>query len=206
MPSHFAKGKDSNNYKLLSLIAKGSEETRAVYDTMLKFWDVDQSEGIGLDRLGKDEGILRGSWDDEEYRKMIKIQCILNLSEGDIPTMNLILDAYLGGNFLGFEEGWVSYQRPATLILETRPSESPHPLDLFKKIKTSGVGIIHVEVLNPDEPSLYQASICLSGEITTIYPYYANTPIEAVIEYAQGAYNQDVETITLFMEGDGIVE
>ena len=68
MPSHFAKDKESNNYKLLSLIAQGSEETRTVYDTMLKFWDVDQSEGVGLDRLGKDEGIACGSGDDTEYR------------------------------------------------------------------------------------------------------------------------------------------
>ena len=28
-----------------------------------------QAEGYGLDRLGKDEGISRGGWEDEEYRK-----------------------------------------------------------------------------------------------------------------------------------------
>ena len=140
MPSHFAKDKDSNNYKLLSLIAKGSEETRAVYDTTLKFWDVDQSEGVGLDRLGKDEGILRGSWDDEEYRKMIKIQCILNLSEGDIETMNQIMDAYMGYDFIGFEEGWKDFE-PATLLLNIRSSAKTVPDSLVRRIKTAGVGI-----------------------------------------------------------------
>jgi len=48
---------------------------------------------------------------------------------------------------------------------------------------------------------MYKASVCLSGEVTTIYPYYANTPIEATIEWYQGAYQQDVETITLYQGG-----
>lgn len=148
LPSHFAKDNDSNNYKLLSLIAKGSDETRAVYDTMLKFWDVDQSEGIGLDRLGKDEGILRGGWDDEEYRKMIKIQCILNLSEGDIDTMNQIMDAYMGKDFVGFEEGWKDFE-PATLLLNIRASSKTVPDSLVSRIKAGGVGIyIHLNELN----------------------------------------------------------
>lgn len=206
VPSHFARDVDSNNYKLLSLIAQNSEDNRQLYETILKFWDIDQAAGIGLDRLGKDEGISRGRMNDQEYRKMIKIQSMMNLSEGDIPTMNLIMDAYLGEHFLGFEEGWINYQRPATLILETRPSENPLPFLLVNKIKTAGVGVIQVEILNPNEPVLYQGAACLSGEITTIYPYYANTPIEATIQYKQAAYHQDVEMITLYMEGDERVE
>ena len=137
---------------------------------------------------------------------MIKIQSMMNLSEGDIPTMNLIMEAYLGEHFLGFEEGWVAYQRPATLILETKPSENPLPFTLARKIKAAGVGIIQVEVLNPNEPVIYQGAACFSGEITTIYPYYADTPIEATIQHKQAAYNQDVEMITLYMEGDERVE
>lgn len=138
MPSHFAKDEDSNNYKLLSLIAQGSEETRAIYNTMLKFWDVDQSEGIGLDRLGKDEGISRGSWDDEEYRKMIKIQCIVNMSDGDIPTMNTILDAYMGTDFIGLQDGYINFE-PASLVLHLNSASKRLPIELAKRIKPAGV-------------------------------------------------------------------
>ncbi len=140
MPRHFTRAKDSNNYKLLSIIAENGVENLAIQQTILKYWDVDQAEGFGLDRLGKDEGISRGGWDDEEYRKMIKIQCILNLSEGDIGTMNQIMDAYMGNDFIGFEEGWKEFE-PATLLLNIRATAKTIPDTLVKRIKTAGVGI-----------------------------------------------------------------
>lgn len=140
MPRQYASDEDSNNYKLLKIIAENSVENLAIQQTILKYWDVDQAEGYGLDRLGKDEGIARGSWDDDEYRKMIKIQCILNLSEGDIDTMNQIMDAYMGKDFIGFEEGWKEFD-PATLLLNVRASAKSITDTLIKRIKTAGVGI-----------------------------------------------------------------
>lgn len=140
MPRQYASDEDSNNYKLLKIIAENSVENLAVQQTILKYWDVDQAEGYGLDRLGKDEGISRGGWDDDEYRKMIKIQCILNLSEGDIDTMNQIMDAYMGNDFIGFEEGWKEFD-PATLLLNVRASAKSIPDTLIRRIKTAGVGI-----------------------------------------------------------------
>lgn len=140
MPRQYAREEDSNNYKLLKIIAENGIENLAIMQTILKYWDVDQSEGYGLDRLGKDEGIARGGWDDEEYRKMIKIQCILNLSEGDLETMNQIMDAYMGHDFVGFEEGWRDFE-PATLLLNIRASTKTVPDSLVRRIKTAGVGI-----------------------------------------------------------------
>lgn len=137
MPQHFAHDKDSNNYKLLKIIAENSNENRTTYETMLKYWDVDQSEGVALDRLGKDEGIFRGGWADEEYRKMIKIQCILNLSEGDIDTMNQILDAYMEQGFIGLEDGWDI--EPASIIANVDEKATSFPDWLIKRIKPAGV-------------------------------------------------------------------
>jgi len=140
LPSHFSKDEDSNNYKLLSIIAENSNENRVVYDTVLKYWDVDQAEGIGLDRLGKDEGISRGGMNDEEYRKMIKIQCIVNMSDGDIPTMNLILDAYMEQGFIGLQDGWAEFE-PASLLLNISSSATTIPEELIKRIKPAGVRV-----------------------------------------------------------------
>ncbi|GLC88267.1 DUF2612 domain-containing protein [Lysinibacillus piscis] len=140
MPRHFTRAEDSNNYKLLKIIAENGVENVAIQQTILKYWDIDQAEGYGLDRLGKDEGIARGGWDDEEYRKMIKIQCILNLSEGDMEVMNQIMDAYMGDAFIGFEEGWRDFE-PATLLLNIRASAKAVPMELVKRMKTAGVGI-----------------------------------------------------------------
>lgn len=140
MPSQFKKNPESNNFKLLSLLASGSVENRTTYDTMLKYWDIDQAQGIGLDRLGKDEGITRGNMTDAEYRKMIKIQCIVNLSEGDIPTMNTILDAYMGNHFIGLQDGYVDFE-PATLLLHLKNGVSSVPDDLIRRIKPAGVRV-----------------------------------------------------------------
>lgn len=62
MPRQYPKNEESNNYKLLKIIAENGVENLAIQQTILKYWDVDQSEGYGLDRLGKDEGISRGGW------------------------------------------------------------------------------------------------------------------------------------------------
>ncbi|MEO4053364.1 hypothetical protein [Solibacillus sp. CAU 1738] len=140
MPHQFTQAEESNNYKLLKIIAETSVQNLAIQQTILKYWDIDQAEGYGLDRLGKDEGISRGGWDDDEYRKMIKIQCILNLSEGDIDTMNQIMDAYMDHDFIGFEEGWKEFE-PATLLLNIRASAKTVPDVLIKRMKTAGVGI-----------------------------------------------------------------
>ncbi|QTD40621.1 hypothetical protein [Sporosarcina sp. Te-1] len=123
LPSHYNKSTDSNNYKALSLVAKHIEANGNLYKTIQKFWDVDQAEGAGLDRLGKDEGISRGSFDDETYSKMIKIQYIVNMSEGDIESLNAILTAYMGDGFVNIEEGWNSFLREGTYPTDGRHTD-----------------------------------------------------------------------------------
>ncbi len=144
LPSHFKKATESNNYKLLSIIAEQSNDNRKLYDTILKFWDVDQAKGIGLDRLGKEEGLSRGSYDDETYRKLIKIQFIVNMSEGDIESLNAILRAYMGDDFLYLEEGWESFlEEPAALILNVKETAVSIPYSLVRRIKSAGVAIYY---------------------------------------------------------------
>lgn len=140
LPSHFANAPESNNYKLLSIVADNSYENRTVYETIQKFWDVDTAKGVALDRLGKEEGISRGGWNDEEYRKMIKIQNIVNLSEGDTPTMNLILDAYIEEGFIGLQDGWADFE-PASLLLNITNQVTDVPTDLIRRIKPAGVRV-----------------------------------------------------------------
>lgn len=140
LPRLYAQDEDSNNYKLMKIVASATDETRVVYDTIQKFWDIDRSEGIGLDRLGKDEGISRGGWDDEEYRKMIKIQCVINLSEGDIPTMNLILDTYMEGDFIGFQDAFHTvFEEPAAIVGHVKINAPSPPSSLIKRLKSAGV-------------------------------------------------------------------
>lgn len=142
LPSHYDKNPSSNNYKALSLVAKHIDDSEELYATIQKFWDVDQAVGKGLDRLGKDEGISRGSYDDDTYRKLIKIEFIVNMSEGDAEVMNTILEAYMGDDFLYIEEGWSSVlEEPAAMIINLSESATSFQWDLMARIKPAGVGI-----------------------------------------------------------------
>lgn len=195
LPSHYAKDPDSNNYKAFSLVARGIQENEELYATIRKYWDVDQAEGKGLDRLGKDEGISRGSYDDETYRKMIKIQYLVNMSEGDIEAINTILTAYMGEDFLGLEEGWTSrYKEPASLVIEAIPSSTDFPLDLMQRIKAAGVGFKVVKIMNSKQRF---AIAGLSGETTTIYPWTPNE-IELKLQKQMASAFQSVETFTVY--------
>lgn len=144
LPSHYDKSPSSNNYKALSLVAKHIDDSEELYATIQKFWDVDQAVGKGLDRLGKDEGISRGSYDDDTYRKLIKIEFIVNMSEGDAEAMNTILEAYMGDDFLYTEEGWSSIlEEPASLIINVSKDAESIPFKLVKRIKPTGVRVYY---------------------------------------------------------------
>lgn len=207
MPSHFAKDENSNNYKLLKIVAENSVENRAVYETILKFWDVDQSQGIGLDRLGKNVGIGRGSWNDTDYRKMIKIQSILNLSEGDIPTMNLIMDAYMGDAFIGFQDGWKFFD-PATLIAYIKDASKPLPGNILKKIKSAGVGThwmlnqimghIHVQV----KSHTFEVPYPITNMFTTAEMHGVMTKIAASLDVHSIDSNVNYRVANMFTTED----
>lgn len=207
MPSHFAKDENSNNYKLLKIVADNSVENRTVYDTILKFWDVDQSQGIGLDRLGKNVGIARGSWNDADYRKMIKIQSILNLSEGDIPTMNLIMDAYMGDAFLGFQDGWKLFG-PATLIANIKDASKPLPGNILKKIKSAGVSTHWVlnqlmgQINVQSKSYSFDVPYPVTNMFTTAEIHGSLTRINVGIESNSYAFNANSPITNMFTTND----
>ena len=75
------------------------------------------------------------------YRKMIKIQYVVNLSDGDLETMSLILKAYMEEGFGGIEEGWDSdFGEPASFLVHLNDGADYFPSDLIKRIKPAGVG------------------------------------------------------------------
>lgn len=158
LPSHFAKSPDSNNYKALSLVAKHIDDEEKLFSTIQKYWDVDQAEGIGLDRLGKDEGISRGSYDDEMYRKMIKIQYIINISNGEIESINAILTAYLEDAFLYIEEGWELHNEPASFFINVSSLKQDFPYPLLQAIKAAGVAA-KVTLQQQDEMNIFAGGI-----------------------------------------------
>lgn len=194
LPSHFDKSPDSNNYKAMLLAAKHIEDIEELYTTILKFWDVDQAEGNGLDRLGKDEGISRGSFDDETYRKMIKIQYIINLSNGEIESINSILKAYLGDSFLYIEEGWERHNEPASFFVNVSSLKQDFPYALLQKIKAAGVAA-KVTLKQQDVLNLYFGGIISTRNKIQIRPAAFKMPSIQQTKYYAGFISMRSRTI-----------
>lgn len=205
VPSHFNKSLDSNNYKALSLIANHIKDSETLYSTIQKFWDIDQAKGIGLDRLGKDEGISRGSYDDETYRKFIKIEYIINISDGDIEVINTILDAYMHDNFLGIDEGWNRYiGEPASLVVNVDQVSQDLPFDLLKRIKPAGVKISVATQRNIDS-GLQIGGVVSEYQVTNILtPEFELEDLHTTISYGAivAKYNTTKISITPFAIDD----
>ena len=117
---NYRKDEDSNNYKLLDL---GHQEHLKIQKALflIELWrDMDEAEGITLDRIGKNVLELREGRSDIEFRRAIKIKIRGNLSAGTIEDLNAIAYALFGESFQYVSETWHQSQydyEPAGLAL-----------------------------------------------------------------------------------------
>lgn len=118
LTDNYNKKMDHGILKLIKLMAEQSNNNELSYELMRKSRDVDLAIGPALDVIGSNVGLSRGSMNDEQYKRMIKIKIIANLSIGDIPTLNKVYKAYLGEHFKGIKEGWnYLFHEVASLVL-----------------------------------------------------------------------------------------
>ncbi|SFP19162.1 hypothetical protein [Salibacterium halotolerans] len=117
----YTKRPDSNIAKLMAVV--GEEIQEKLFDTrdaIVYYQDIDNAEGKVLDRFGQDVGQQRNGMDDQSYRYMIKTKDSANFSNGDIETINEIMDNLLGDAYKGLAECW-RYEKydnePAALVL-----------------------------------------------------------------------------------------
>lgn len=212
LPENYRTDEESNNYRLLALAAKGSEDTRALYDTIQRFWDVDQASGIGLDRLGKEEGISRGSYDEETYRRLIKVQYVVNMSDGSIEDINTILRAYMGDNFLYQQEGWCSdFEEPAAIMVNIANKTESFPVELMQKIKPNAVAFYIVANQLFEWFKLYARSYTLevkypiTGRFRTAPMPGASAEWPYVLSAHAYQFNVDYKRCGRFRAGQGVV-
>ena len=87
LPDSYAKGTDSNNYKLLSLneqaIADVKADAQAVYEAL----DLQNATGRTLELYGEMIGQKRGVLNDLQYRYMILTRMGINTAQGNYETV-----------------------------------------------------------------------------------------------------------------------
>ena len=142
LTDNYDKNENSNVTKMLRLIGEGANENERSYELMKYLNDIDTATGEMLDVKGNNVGLARGIYADDEYRRLIKVKTIANLSNGDIPTMNKVLSAFMGKSFVGIQDGYQHTGEYATLFVKVSNTANYIPKDLVEDIKAAGV-VVH---------------------------------------------------------------
>lgn len=121
LPDSYAKGKSSNNYKLLNIneqaIADAKVDAQAVVDML----DMQQATGRTLELYGEMVGQKRGALNDIQYRYMILTRIGINVVQGNYET---VIDAVKNMFGCGAEQIVIrDSEKPCRVRLETFPLE-----------------------------------------------------------------------------------
>lgn len=87
LPDSYAKGKDSNNYKLLNLNEQAIADAKADARAVVNMVDLQQATGHTLDLYGDMVGQKRGQLNDAQYRVMILTKVSTNTVQGNYETV-----------------------------------------------------------------------------------------------------------------------
>ena len=201
LTDNYNKSPDGNIGKWYQIITRELEEVERAFKDIKEYQDMDKAVDRTLDHIGKNVLEYRNTADDNLYRLLIKTKIIANLSKGDIETINEVASVLLGDGFIGISETWndSSYNNePAGLVLKMKNKANTLPFSAIDRVIAGGVGIKWVLEFKQDESDIYIASVVLSGEETTIYPYRV-TELEArtKVNIALG-YNTSVEEGTIY--------
>lgn len=147
LPDSYAKGKDSNNYKLLNLneqaIADVKADAQAVYDSL----DLKNATGRTLELYGEMVGQKRGVLTDEQYYYMILTKLGINSVQGNYATistmMQRIFDCKASDIILrdGASSGKVEVEQFPLAVLIGAGFTSKQAIELVESLLPIGVTI-----------------------------------------------------------------
>jgi len=96
LPSTYTKNPASVLFRLFRIVGTECESLRKALLTTERYRDIDQAEGVTLDRIGSNVRQPRGLLNDVLYRAVIKAKVASQLSPGDLDSIKRIVAAMLG--------------------------------------------------------------------------------------------------------------
>ena len=192
LPDTYDKSDDSNLSKLIKIFRNELKEINKMKEDLADQKDVDKAENIYLDRIGANIGQPRGSFNDDQYRALIKSKIQQNLSPGDINNLldyiSTILQisrsdvALYQGFTSNFEKLWGENQSAALLI------EMPYfeffaglPYSVIENLVAAGVAVRWLIIF--DNRNLIFVSSRFNGQSDTFH-------------FAGQLYSKPIETAT----------
>lgn len=163
----------TNIGRLFYLMGWGFDILRDQTEKVRLWDDIDVAQGIALDRIGANYGVVRGTASDEIYRVMIKVKILSMLAAGNLDTLISAAASLFGVtvNDVKCEEVF-----PAKVYLYINEDELDEEhknvasiiADLMKRIKAAGVGIrIFYRVYRTQEANMRMGTaVCV---MTTIH-------------------------------------
>ena len=127
---NYRKDDDSNISKLLSIFNFESDRVNDAFRTIDDYRHISNATGVTLDNIGKNVLLDRDGMDDVTYRLFLRLKIKMNLSGGQIKTINEIMPQIMGINFLYFREVWndpIYFSEPAAIEISY--------LNLFDMVK-----------------------------------------------------------------------
>lgn len=144
LPGHWNLSEYSNNRKLVELICERSNDLYDSLSYMRKMWYIDTAEGGHLDNIGRDLGLSRNGMSDDRYKRLLKVKEYLDLSNGTIPEIDTILNAFLEGNYVGVKDAWqTAVEEPAAIVVEVDKNADSLPFEIINKAKAGGVKVYY---------------------------------------------------------------
>ena len=202
LPDNYSGEGQINNRKLHQIVYEELEEVKKVFEDIRRNHDIDYATGKSLDLIGSNVLQYRGvDENDERYRQMIKTKIIANLSQGDIETINEVATVLLGDNFKGIKETW-NLERynnePAGLVLTMKNQAKILMTNAIDRAVAGGVGIKYVLELIQEGSEINIATVIVSGENITVYPYSPKDIESSGKIYIATGSNAEVGTTTVY--------
>jgi len=99
LPAALSNGPDSNNAKLLSVLADDMVDMQELIDQVNLWRDITNAKGGWLDKIGTDWGVARNGFDDDFYRFMIRTKQLQRQVDGSYNSIIKLIAESLGANY-----------------------------------------------------------------------------------------------------------
>lgn len=192
LTSNYSKLKDSNIYKLFSMVASQSEELKETFEKISSWQGIENASGSTLDMIGEDVRAVRLGLADEEYRALLRFKISLDKGMTDINSINNAMKSITKDNYIRLYEGYNEYNEPASIKAMLKKYNENIPYEKMDTLLSAGVNL-YITAETETKSKLYVASTTLSGEILTVFPYnLKEISVSGKVEIASG-YNTSYE-------------
>jgi hypothetical protein len=183
-----------NYLKLVKVFTEQIQEVEDEFLTLGTQKNIDTSEGVWLDYIGKILGVLRGGRNDEEYKRLLKVTVASNNISGTPNQIISTIKQYTNADFTRIVEHPLAHGR---LYTNGDSNLDYTLLDLIDNIKPTGTSwIISAD---EDDNALYLAWVTSSYETVEVVAFAeAGEPLmeaDATEAEAGASFNSTVQQL-----------